>query len=76
MPSDAHSHDHPGDHGRDQRHDHAHRGHAHAHAHAPASPHPPMALPPSFMRFSIGTRLGVVLIASAALWCAVWLAMR
>jgi hypothetical protein len=35
-----------------------------------------MALPPSFMRLSLGVRLGVVLVASAALWGAVWLAMR
>jgi hypothetical protein len=35
-----------------------------------------MALPPSFMRFSIAARLGVALIASALLWAAVWLAMR
>jgi hypothetical protein len=35
-----------------------------------------MALPPSFMRLSLGVRLGVVLVASVALWAAVWLAMR
>jgi len=39
-------------------------------------PHPPMALPPSFMRLSLGVRLGVVLVAIAALWGVVWLAMR
>jgi hypothetical protein len=35
-----------------------------------------MVLPPSFMRLSIAARLGIVLLASAALWGAVWLAMR
>ena len=35
-----------------------------------------MALSPSFMRLSILQRLGIVLLASAVLWTAVWLAMR
>jgi hypothetical protein len=35
-----------------------------------------MVLPRSFMRLSIAARLGIVLLASAALWGAVWLAMR
>jgi hypothetical protein len=35
-----------------------------------------MVLPPSFMRLSIAARLGIALLASAVLWCAVWLAMR
>jgi hypothetical protein len=35
-----------------------------------------MVLPSSFMRLSIAGRLGIALLASAALWCAVWLAMR
>jgi hypothetical protein len=68
MPSHTHSHDHAHDHG----HAHAHHGHAHP----PTSPHPPMVLPRSFMRLSIAARLGIVLLASAALWGAVWLAMR
>ena len=59
----------------DHAHDHAHHHH-HGHAHAPAAPHPPMALSPSFMRLSIVQRLGIVLLASAVLWAAVWLAMR
>jgi hypothetical protein len=69
MPSHAHSHDHNHDHG------HAHAPH-HGHAHPPTSPHPPMVLAPSFMRLSIAARLGVALLASSALWGAVWLAMR
>jgi hypothetical protein len=71
MSSHTHSHDH-GHHGHDHVHGHVHHGHAHA----PTAPHPPMALPPSFMRLSLGVRLGVVIVASAALWSAVWLAMR
>jgi hypothetical protein len=72
MPSHVHTHDH-GHQGHDQAHGHVHHGHAHA----PSVPHPPMALPPSFMRLSLGgVRLGVVLVASAVLWAAVWLAMR
>jgi hypothetical protein len=35
-----------------------------------------MALPPSFMRLSLASRLGIALVASVALWAAVWLAMR
>jgi hypothetical protein len=35
-----------------------------------------MALPPSFMRLSLASRLGIAFLASAALWAAVWLAMR
>ena len=69
------SHDHSHDHGHDHARGHPH-SHGHAHAHAPSLPHPPMVLPPSFMRFSIGARFGVALLASAVLWCAVWLAMR
>jgi hypothetical protein len=71
MSSHTHSRDH-GHHGHDHAHGHVHHGHAHA----PTTPHPPMALPPSFMRLSLGIRLGVVSMASAALWAAVWLAMR
>lgn len=65
-------------HSHDDRHEHSH-GHAHphhGHAHPPAAPHPPMALAPSFMRLSLVQRLGVAVVASAVLWCAVWLAMR
>jgi len=72
------SHAHAHDHGHDHTHDHGHvHGHAHhGHAHAPSAPHPPMALPPSFMRLSLASRLGIALLASAVLWAAVWLAMR
>jgi len=35
-----------------------------------------MALPLSFMRMSLAGRIGIALVASAVLWCAVWLAMR
>jgi hypothetical protein len=35
-----------------------------------------MALSPSFMRLSIAVRIGIALLASSVLWCAVWLAMR
>jgi hypothetical protein len=67
--SHTHSHDHGHAHG------HAHH-HGHAHAHSPAMPHPPMALPTSFMRLSLAARIGIALLASAMLWGAVWLAMR
>jgi hypothetical protein len=67
------SHVHPHDHGH---HDHVHGHVHHGHSHAPSAPHPPMALPPSFMRLSLGVRLAVVLAASVVLWGAVWLAMR
>ena len=65
-----HQHDHDHDHGSGYGHGH------HGHAHSAAAPHPPMALPPSFMRLSAVMRVGIALLASAVLWCAVWLAMR
>jgi hypothetical protein len=72
----SHVHDHPRDHSHGHGHDHAHGHIHHGHAHAPAAPHPPMALPPSFMRLSIAARLGVAALSSAVLWCAIWVAMR
>jgi hypothetical protein len=79
MSLHAHPHDHGRHDGQVHAHDHAHgddHHHGHAHAHAPAAPHPPMVMPPSFMRLSIGARLGIAMLASAVLWCAIWLAMR
>jgi len=59
------------------KHFHGGWGHGHHHhAHGPATPHPPMALPLSFLRMSIGARLGIAALASAGLWGVVWLAMR
>jgi hypothetical protein len=77
MSSQVHSHAHDHDHhGHDNGHSHVHHhGHAH-HAHPASVPHPPAALPPSFMRLSVGVRLAVAALASAVLWGAVILAMR
>jgi hypothetical protein len=61
----AHSHPHGHDH-----------GHAHVHSHGPASPHPAQAAPWSILRMTVAARLGAALVVSAALWGAVWLAMR
>jgi hypothetical protein len=72
MSQHDHSHSHDRGHSHGQSHDHSH----HHHAHGSALPHPPMALPPSFLRMSIGTRLGIAALASAGLWGVVWLAMR
>ncbi|HEY3890691.1 MAG TPA: hypothetical protein VGM00_01900 [Bradyrhizobium sp.] len=59
----AHSHPHGHDHG-------------HPHGHGPASPHPAQAAPWSILRMTVAARLGAALAVSAALWGAVWLAMR
>lgn len=77
MPDHVHPHRHaqPPGHSHGHFHGHSH-DHTHHHAHEAATPHPPMALPVSFLRMSIGARLGIAALASAALWCAVWLAMR
>ncbi|MGC2813511.1 MAG: hypothetical protein WA303_24480 [Bradyrhizobium sp.] len=61
----AHSHPHGHDH-----------GHAHGHSHGPASPHPAQAAPWSILRMTVAARLSAALVVSAALWGAVWLAMR
>jgi hypothetical protein len=61
------THFHP--HGRDH-------GQAPVHRHGPASPHPAQAAPWSILRMSVTARLGAALAVSAALWGAVWLAMR
>ena len=75
--SNAHSHAHSHGHAHDHAHSHAHGHHHHAgHAHDAASPHPPAALAPSFLRLSLAARFGIAVLASAALWGAVWLAMR
>jgi hypothetical protein len=63
VPSNPHSHSHD-------------RGHTHAHSHGPASPHPAQAAPWSILRMTVVSRLGAALAVSAAMWGAVWLAMR
>jgi hypothetical protein len=56
-------------------HDHRHHHH-HAHSHGPAAPHPAQAATWSILRMPVMARLGLALAISAALWCAVLLAMR
>jgi hypothetical protein len=74
MSSHHHSHAHDHHDGHDHAHGHHHNGHAH-HTHGESSPHPPAALPASFMRLSVGVRLIIAALASAALWGSVMLAM-
>jgi len=54
-------------------HDH---GHSHAHGHEPALPHPAQAATWSILRMPVVSRLAAALVASAALWAVVLLAMR
>ena len=61
VPSHPHSHDH---------------AHGHAHSHGPATPHPTQAAPWSILRMTVVSRISAALAVSAALWVAVWLAMR
>ncbi|MGO4711623.1 hypothetical protein [Bradyrhizobium sp. 2TAF24] len=61
---------HPDESSHDHSHDHSH-GHRHA-LHA----HPPQEAPWSLLRMGVVARLGIAGAASAALWAAVWLAMR
>jgi hypothetical protein len=56
-------------------HTHGH-GDIHAHSHGPASPHPAQAAPWSILRMTVVSRLAAAGAVSAALWAAVWLAMR
>jgi len=55
-------------------HDHGHVHHHHGHA--PASPHPAQAAPWSILRMAALSRLAAAFAVIAALWAAVWLAMR
>lgn len=70
MSVSSHVHSHP------HAHSHGHAHHHAGHSHDASSPHPPAALAPSFLRLSLGARLGIAALASAVLWAAVWLAMR
>jgi hypothetical protein len=55
-------------------HPHTHH-HAHEHSHAPHA-HPAQAAPWSILRMGVLFRLALALVASAALWAMVLLAMR
>jgi hypothetical protein len=50
--------------------------HHHSHSHDPAAPHPAQAATWSILRMPVMARLAAALGVSAALWCAVLLAMR
>jgi len=57
-------------------HDHHHHSDGHAHSYGPASPHPAQTATWSILRMPVVVRLVAALGVSAALWAAVWLAMR
>jgi hypothetical protein len=64
---DAHDHDHG--------HGHAHHGHGH-HAHRPSALHAVGATPrASLIRLSLGARLSIAVLGSAAIWAGVYWAM-
>lgn len=73
----SHSHDHHGhDHGHAHGHGHEHH-HDHGHHHHPdGQPHQAQPLGASLLRLSATSRLGAAVVAIAAIWVGVWLAMR
>jgi hypothetical protein len=56
-------------------HGHVHHQ-AHPHAHGPAAPHPAQVATWSLLRMPATARLGAAVIACAALWAVVLIAMR
>jgi len=56
-------------------HAHHHDDH-HGHSHGPEIPHPPSAVPFSFLRLSVVSRLGIAAVAVLVLWGAILLAMK
>ncbi|WMT76217.1 hypothetical protein [Bradyrhizobium sp. Ash2021] len=65
----------PHSHSDDHGHHHG-RAHGGSHSHGPATPHPAQAAPWSILRMTVLSRLSAAVAVSAALWAAVWLAMR